>query len=385
MLTRYTRLSMAFMVLAWAGANCAWAEVPSSIAHQGVISVQGERFTGTGTFHFALVTSSAGVNLWTNDGTQLGTMNSPDAGLTLNVVNGVYNVALGAPPTVPVLSEAFLNDDVLLRIWFDDGRGNGLHQLSPDVVLSSAPYVFRALDSDEAGHALEADNATTVGGFGPRELTPAGSMFAYGGVSAPVGWLVCDGAQVSRATYADLFAAIGTSYGSGDDSTTFHLPDLRGRFARGVSGGSGNDPNATQRTTSNGGGNTGNNVGSLQADATSRPNSNFTTSSASNHTHSISSVSSHSHSSSGGSHTHLDSLRENGNNSPITNDAEHGSGNFLGLLSIPSGGSHGHTIGSAGGHAHSGGSGGGHGHSVTGGGDSETRPANVYVKWIIKH
>ncbi len=159
MSTRCTRIAVAFTVLVWVGADDAWAEVPASIGHQGVISVQGERFTGTGTFYFALVTSSAGVNLWTNDGTQLGTMNSPDARLTLNVVNGVYNVALGTPPMVPVPSEAFLNDDVLLRIWFDDGRGNGLHQLSPGVVRSSAPYVVRALNSDDAEHADEADHA----------------------------------------------------------------------------------------------------------------------------------------------------------------------------------------------------------------------------------
>jgi microcystin-dependent protein len=54
--------------------------------------------------------------------------------------------------------------------------------------------------------------------------------------AAPTGWLMCDGAVVSRATYAALFAAIGTTYGAGDGSTTFGIPDLRGRTAVGVDG-----------------------------------------------------------------------------------------------------------------------------------------------------
>ena len=63
---------------------------------------------------------------------------------------------------------------------------------------------------------------------------PTGSVIPYAGKSAPDGWLLCDGAAVSRTTYADLFAVIGTTFGSGDGSTTFNLPDLRGRVAVGV-------------------------------------------------------------------------------------------------------------------------------------------------------
>lgn len=59
---------------------------------------------------------------------------------------------------------------------------------------------------------------------------PAGVITAFGGAAAPTGWLMCDGAAVSRTTYADLFAALSTSYGVGDGSTTFNLPDLRGRI-----------------------------------------------------------------------------------------------------------------------------------------------------------
>lgn len=55
-----------------------------------------------------------------------------------------------------------------------------------------------------------------------------GMVFAYAGSSAPTGFLLCDGSAVSRTTYADLFALIGTTYGAGDGSTTFNIPDLRG-------------------------------------------------------------------------------------------------------------------------------------------------------------
>lgn len=58
---------------------------------------------------------------------------------------------------------------------------------------------------------------------------PAGVISAYGGTTAPAGWLICNGSAVSRTTYAGLFAVIGTAYGSGDGSTTFNLPDGRGR------------------------------------------------------------------------------------------------------------------------------------------------------------
>jgi microcystin-dependent protein len=60
-------------------------------------------------------------------------------------------------------------------------------------------------------------------------LVPTGSVTSFAGSAAPTGWLLCDGANVSRSTFATLFAAIGTTYGVGDGSTTFGLPNLRGR------------------------------------------------------------------------------------------------------------------------------------------------------------
>lgn len=71
--------------------------------------------------------------------------------------------------------------------------------------------------------------------------TPAGAVLPFAMSAAPTGWLKCNGAAVSRATYSTLFDAIGTTFGVGDGSTTFALPDLRGEFVRGYDDGRGID------------------------------------------------------------------------------------------------------------------------------------------------
>ena len=63
---------------------------------------------------------------------------------------------------------------------------------------------------------------------------PAGTMQMFAGNTIPAGWLLCDGSAVSRADYAKLFSAIGTTWGAGDGSTTFNLPNSIGRFAEGA-------------------------------------------------------------------------------------------------------------------------------------------------------
>jgi len=95
---------------------------------------------------------------------------------------------------------------------------------------------------------------------------PSGVMLPFGGPTAPSGYLNCDGSTKSRTTFANLFTAIGTAWGEGDGSTNFHLPDMRGRIPRGRDDGAGVDPDAGSRTASNSGGNTGDNVGSVQED-----------------------------------------------------------------------------------------------------------------------
>lgn len=74
----------------------------------------------------------------------------------------------------------------------------------------------------------------------------------FAGVTPPPGYLVCDGSAISRTTYADLFAAIGVIYGSGDGSTTFNLPDARGLFTRFLDQGAGVDPDVADRFNADG-------------------------------------------------------------------------------------------------------------------------------------
>lgn len=66
------------------------------------------------------------------------------------------------------------------------------------------------------------------------DLVPAGTMQMFAGNTIPAGWLLCDGSAVSRTNYAKLFSAIGTTWGAGDGSTTFNLPNSIGRFAEGA-------------------------------------------------------------------------------------------------------------------------------------------------------
>lgn len=92
--------------------------------------------------------------------------------------------------------------------------------------------------------------------------------FADGKQDGEGGWFYCDGGTLIRAQYPDLFAKIGTNYGGGDFTTTFNLPDFRGKFLRAQDDGAGRDPNAATRTpagTEPGGDNVGSNqTGALQ-------------------------------------------------------------------------------------------------------------------------
>lgn len=113
-------------------------------------------------------------------------------------------------------------------------------------------------------------------------MVPVGTILPYGGnvLDARVidrlksdGWLFCDGHAVERNNYDELFDVIDVAFGAGDGKTTFNLPDLRGRFVRGVDSpgngykGAKRDPDAEDRTADKQGGNAGNNVGSVQEDA----------------------------------------------------------------------------------------------------------------------
>ena len=75
---------------------------------------------------------------------------------------------------------------------------------------------------------------TTIAGETLWADSPIGSILPYGGTSAPSGWFLCQGQAVSRTTYSELFAVIGTAFGAGDGSTTFNLPDMRESVPKGA-------------------------------------------------------------------------------------------------------------------------------------------------------
>jgi microcystin-dependent protein len=229
------------------------------------------------------------------------------------VNQGVFSVRLGEgsdineqiPPTVFFDTVAnSVRTGVKLAVWFSPDGGT-FTRLSPDVDFSSVPYsmvsgIAEAVKERAVTTAMLADAAVTgskiapstidssqlaAGGvtgsdiapgtilashldssFAQDVLNPAGSVIAFAGDVPPAGWLLCDGSQISRGTYARLFAAIGTAHGSGDGATTFHLPDYRGRFLRGVDGLAGRDPDKSSRTAMASGGNTGNLMGTVQND-----------------------------------------------------------------------------------------------------------------------
>ena len=95
-----------------------------------------------------------------------------------------------------------------------------------------------SLPTDDSLYVLNINSKGAMDTYTPTKVVdlglPAGMVAPYAGSTAPTGWLLCDGTAVSRSTYAALFAAIGTTYGSGDGSTTFNVPDTRGIFISGV-------------------------------------------------------------------------------------------------------------------------------------------------------
>jgi microcystin-dependent protein len=94
------------------------------------------------------------------------------------------------------------------------------------------------ITSNEMGVGAVTTNAIADGAVTQAKasnmLVPAGAIMPFAMNGAPTGWLAADGTAVSRSTYATLFAAIATTYGVGDGSTTFNVPDLRGYFVRGT-------------------------------------------------------------------------------------------------------------------------------------------------------
>ncbi|CAK0779044.1 putative Tail fiber protein [Gammaproteobacteria bacterium] len=122
----------------------------------------------------------------------------------------------------PVTSDQ--RDDVLAYI-----RDN-FAAIAKMALTGSGNIPTDSIQLDQANRRFQKYNGAT---WDTVHILPAGLIAPYGGAAAPDGWLLCDGTAVSRSTYAALFTAISTTYGVGNGSTTFNLPDLRGRFPLG--------------------------------------------------------------------------------------------------------------------------------------------------------
>lgn len=105
----------------------------------------------------------------------------------------------------------------LTAYWFNDVQENLCH------VIEAAGIELAKGNYTQLYDALVALSASAV---------PAGTMAPFAANTPPSGWLKCNGAAISRTTYAALFAKIGTTWGAGNGTTTFNVPDLRGEFLR---------------------------------------------------------------------------------------------------------------------------------------------------------
>jgi microcystin-dependent protein len=168
--------------------------------------------------------------------------NSTQIATTAYADTAVANLVASAPSTLNTLDElaAALGDDANFATTMVTAIGLKAPSASPTFTgVPTAPTAPIGTNTTQI--------ATTA--FVAVQASPIGMITAFAGATAPTGWQLCYGQAISRTTYANLFAVLGTTYGHGDSSTTFNLPDLRGRTVAGVDNMGGTD--AGRLTTAN--------------------------------------------------------------------------------------------------------------------------------------
>lgn len=152
---------------------------PTAISFQGTVLSDGQPFSGTGQFQFAIVSADGAIAQWTNDGTGLAVAPfKPNSAVVLTVTDGLFNVLLG-DTTQPGMSQPlsaglFTTPNRRLRVWFNDGV-NGFQQLAPDAPLTSVPFAFNAqtlngLDSSAFVQPADLPGRVAAAGFLTRAL-----------------------------------------------------------------------------------------------------------------------------------------------------------------------------------------------------------------------
>ena len=124
-----------------------------------------------------------------------------------------------------------IRDRKALRLR-DTSNSNFVAIRAPDNAASDITLTLPSSDGN-ANDVLQSDGSGNLSFAALPQAVPTGSVHLMATTTAPSGYLKCNGAAVSRTTESALFAIIGTTWGEGDGSTTFNLPDLRGEFVRG--------------------------------------------------------------------------------------------------------------------------------------------------------
>ena len=124
-----------------------------------------------------------------------------------------------------------IRDRKALRLR-DTSNSNFVAIQAPSNVASDITLTLPDSDGN-ANDVLQSDGSGNLSFTALPQAVPTGSVHLMASTTAPSGYLKCNGAAVSRTTYADLFNEIGTAFGAGDGSSTFNVPDLRGEFVRG--------------------------------------------------------------------------------------------------------------------------------------------------------
>lgn len=151
-------------------------------------------------------------------------------GALTNAVNGKLDLDGSSTPTADISMASHKLTNVATPTLSGDAATKGYTDsallLKADLAsptFTGTPTAPTPSSSDDSTNIATTAFVNSVVGLN----VPAGIIASYGGDTAPSGWLICDGSEISRTTYADLFSAIGTKYGSGDGSTTFNLPDFK--------------------------------------------------------------------------------------------------------------------------------------------------------------
>ncbi len=174
-----------------------------------------------------------------NVGIPAGSASAPAVRRSDDTNTGLYfsasdtvNVSTGGTNRVQIDTNGITVQDRKTVRFRDTSNSNFVALRAPDDASSDITLTLPSSDGN-ANDVLQSDGSGNLSFAALPQAVPTGSVHLMATTTAPSGYLKCNGAAVSRTTEAALFAIIGTTWGAGDGSTTFNLPDLRGEFVRG--------------------------------------------------------------------------------------------------------------------------------------------------------